>query len=283
MFYHPDLHLHSNVSDGSDTPLQLLEKVRQTDIDLFALTDHDTYQGCRQIQQALQPGDPAFLAGVEFSCRDGLGKYHILGYRYDTNKPSIVDAVQLTHDARRQKAVNRLQFLQENYGYTFTEEEKRQLFANPNPGKPHIVTLLLQKGYIREKAEGFALLGKYHSVERALTPEEAIDAILQADGVPVLAHGILGTGSADLSLVQIEERVKRLKGFGLMGLECYYSGYRPDQQQIMLQLSEQYNLMVTAGSDYHGKNKTVALGETGTPDPEKMQRFYRAVKTLLGI
>lgn len=283
MFLHPDLHLHSTVSDGSDTPLELLEKIRKTDIDIFSLTDHDSYLGCQEIFKHLRPDDPIFLGGIELSCEDEFGKYHILGYCYDVKKVAIRDAVEITNSARREKANNRIHFLEEAHHFRFTQEEIDTLLQNENPGKPHFVSLLLQKGYVSDKAEGFSILSEYHGRERRLTPEEAIDAILLADGIPVLAHGILGDGSDRLSEQEIAERVNRLKYFGLMGVEGYYSSYTEEQTDIMLSLAKKNNLMVTAGSDYHGRNKTVALGDTGTPEPARMERFYRAAQHLLGV
>lgn len=280
-YLHPDLHLHSSVSDGSDTPKELLEKVRAAGIDIFSLTDHDTYMGCSEIRENLREGDPTFVGGIELSCRDKFGKYHILGYCYNVDKPSIQEAAEVTHRARREKAENRFRFLEEKHHFAFTQAEKDAILQNENPGKPHFADLLLKKGYVRDLKEGFAILGQYHGVERRLTPEEAIDAIFLADGIPVLAHGILEDGSGLLTAEQMSERVARLKGYGLMGLECYYSSFTPEQTEIMLSLAARYHLLVTAGSDYHGKNKTVPLGASGDPDPKVMERFYRTVELLL--
>lgn len=283
MYNHPDLHIHSNVSDGSDSPSELLNKVRNTDIDVFSLTDHDAFQGCLTISDNLKAGDPLFIPGIELSCRDSFGKYHILGYCCNTKKQSIRNAVDITHSARREKAENRFRFLEDECNFDFTDDEKDNLLQNENPGKPHFVTLMLKKGYIKDKSEGFKILSGYHGRERRLTPEDAIESILYADGIPVLAHGILADGTKNLTEEQIEERVKRLKEYGLMGLECYYSSYTDEQTKIMLLLAHKYNLMVTAGSDYHGKNKTVVLGDSGSPDSEEMNRFYLAVNKLLGM
>ena len=281
-YVHPDLHLHSDVSDGSDSPAGLLERVREAGIDIFSLTDHDTYLGCDEVRKNLTDGDPTFLGGIELSCVDGCGKYHILGYCYDVNKESIREAAEVTHRARRDKARHRIRYLEEVCGFTFTEDELCELLSNENPGKPHFVALLMKKGYVSTKKEGFELMDGYKGKERKLTPEEAVGAILNADGIPVLAHGILGDGSELLTPEEMDARVERLKGYGLMGLECYYSSYTEEQTDIMLSLAEKYNLLVTAGSDYHGANKTVPLGAVGNPDPEKMERFYRAVHKLLG-
>ncbi|MGN0405014.1 MAG: PHP domain-containing protein [Bariatricus sp.] len=281
IFKNPDLHMHSIYSDGTDTPSSLLQKVKAAGIDLFSLTDHDSCDGCVEMQKVLQPDDPAFIYGVEFSCRDGKGKYHILGYGYDPEKSSIIEAVQITHSARLDKAKNRLKYLEDQYGFVFSEEEQNEFFALENPGKPHLAKMMLARGYVTEKSEAFRILGGYHGKERYLSPEEAIDAILFADGIPVLAHGILADGSKVLTEEETEERISRLKVNGLMGVECYYSGFTDLQKNIMLKFAETYNLFVTAGSDYHGANKTVKIGNTNQPSPEVMQRFYKALSRLL--
>ncbi len=277
----PDLHIHSIFSDGSDTPKSLIENVRKAGLDVFALTDHDTYLGCEEVKKMLSPFDPYFIPGVELSCEGEFGKYHILGYCYDINKSSIKEAVEYTHGVRMRKVDKRFAFLSENYGFTFTNDEKEMIRKQENPGKPHFVNLMLKKGYIEEKSKGFDILAEYKNEERVITPEEAIDAIFSADGIPVLAHGILADGSKNLSKEEIENRVSTLKKCGLMGLECYYSSYTEEQKNTMLELSEKYNLLVTAGSDYHGVNKPVKLGDTNNPDPEVMKRFYSTVLKLL--
>ncbi len=276
----PDLHIHSIYSDGSDTPSELIENVKKAGVDIFALTDHDAYAGCQKVRELLQPGDPYFIGGVELSCRDTVGKCHILGYAYDISKIYVVELINKMHKARMTKAENRFNFLKEKFGIVFTEDELQEIMKLKNPGKPHIANLMVKKG-IATRDRAFEILNKFRDPGFQLTPEEAIDAILKSDGIPVLAHGILGEGSENLSAEAIEERVVRLKGEGLMGLECYYSKYTPEQQEIMLSLAKKYNLLVTAGSDYHGKNKSVKLGETNSPSPEVMKRFYLAVGRLL--
>lgn len=280
-FKNPDLHMHSVFSDGTDSPQKLIENVRSAGIDIFSLTDHDTAEGCTEVQKCLAEGDPQFIGGIEFSCADEVGKYHILGYGYGVNKSSFRDAVEFAHNIRMEKLKNRFVFLKERYGFTFTPEEEASVKSQSNPGKPHFVALMLKKGYIATKEEGFALFSGYRSSVELFSPEAAIGAILNADGIPVLAHGILADGSKNLTEAEIEQRVTRFKKAGLMGLECYYSGYSPEQKRIMLDLAEKQNLLITAGSDYHGTNKTVRLRETNNPDPARLKRFYTAVSYLL--
>ena len=277
----PDMHMHSVYSDGTDTPRILIDNVRKAGIDLFALTDHDTAEGCSAVQELLQPGDPRFIGGIEFSCKDQYGKYHILGYCYDPEKSAIKETVKFSHDIRIRKLINRFAYLKQEFGFTFSDSEREALMALPNPGKPHFAALMLEKGYVKTKSDGFAAFENYHGTEPSLSPEDAIDAIYRADGLPVLAHGILADGSRSLTEQEIESRVARFKQAGLMGLECYYSTFTPEQKAIMLSLAKKYNMFVTAGSDYHGTNKPVKLGQTNDPDLSDLQRFYAVIEQLL--
>lgn len=280
-FTNPDLHMHSRLSDGTDSPEDLLALVRDAGIGMFALTDHDCYLGCDRISSIRKPSDPIFLSGIEFSCRDGDGKYHVLGYGFDTKKESIRRAADITHNARLAKLQGRLDDLQRRYGFEFDENDYAELRSLKNPGKPHIAAKMIAHGYAKDVPHAFSLMEGYRSTERYLSPLEAIDAILQADGIPVLAHGPLGDGGQDLSDEEIERRVLMMKECGLMGLECYYSGFTARQTGLMLALADKYNLFSTAGSDYHGTAKSVRLGDTGErPDPERMMRFYRAAALM---
>ena len=106
-----DLHMHSTVSDGTDTPEEILARVREAGIALFAVTDHDAVKAGRIIPPLLAEGDPAFLTGAEFSCRDEEGKYHILGYGYDPDAEPIRKLVETGHGLRMNKVQARLDFL----------------------------------------------------------------------------------------------------------------------------------------------------------------------------
>ncbi len=275
-----DLHMHSTVSDGTDSPRELLEQVRKAGLRVFALTDHDAVLGCLEIRSLLRPGDPRFLTGVEFSCRDELGKYHILGYRYDPDAPTIRSVVRLGHGYRMKKLRDRLDRLKADFGIVFPEQEERGLFALDNPGKPHLGNLLVRFGYAANKEEAFRVyLNRFHSPNDYVRPEEAIRGILGAGGIPVLAHPCYGDGDQLILGQELEDRVRRLTGFGLLGLEGYYSGFTCKLREQVLSLADRYGLYVTAGSDYHGRNKLIGIGETGyeagASVPEGWTRFFR--------
>lgn len=278
-----DLHLHSCFSDGTNNPEDLPGLAKEAGVEFFALTDHDSIAGCDRVVSALSDFSPLFIRGVEFSCEDEEGKYHILGYGYNNELPSIHKAVGIGHDNRVKKAENRVRFLKEKFGYTFSAEEQMELYSQINPGKPHFVNLMLRKGLVANREEGFARFQGFIEDEYRIAPEYAVQAILESDGIPVLAHGLLGDGTALLSEKELEKRVRRLKEAGLKGMECFYSGYTREQQDISIRIAENNHLLITAGSDYHGANKTVRIGETGLDNPIWMEAFFNAVKDRIII
>lgn len=259
-----DLHMHTTVSDGTDSPEGILDKVRSAGLALFSVTDHDAVKGCRIIQALLTPDDPAFLTGVEFSCKDEEGKYHILGYGFDPEAEPICRVVEKGHNFRMNKVRLRLDFLKERFGFDFPREEIRALLARDNPGKPHIGNLMMKYGYARSMDEAIKdYMDQMHFRNEYVRPEEAICGILASGGVPVLAHPCYGSGDELILGAALESRVRRLMDFGLRGLEAYYSGFSSKLRAQVLSLAERFSLCVTAGSDYHGTNKLIALGDTG--------------------
>ena len=278
-----DLHIHTTVSDGSDAPEDIIGRVRDAGISLFAVTDHDAVKGCSIIRTCLKQGDPGFINGVEFSCKDGFGKYHILGYGYDPETEAIQSLVEKGHQLRMKKVLARLDFLENEYGFVFPEEEIRNLLAMDNPGKPHIGKLMVKLGFAGTKEEAIRnYINRLKIKIEYLHPEEAVQGILKAGGVPVLAHPFFGSGSQMIVDDEMVNRLKRLIGFGLEGVEAFYSGFSPDLIKQMLEYADLFGLYVTAGSDYHGKNKAVRLGDTkideDTPPVPGMVRFLNRVR-----
>ena len=262
-----DLHMHTTVSDGSDTPEEIFARVKEAGIRCFAVTDHDAIRGCQVILGLLQKGDPDFLCGAEFSTRDENGSYHILGYHYDPESESIRNLVEYGHSLRMRKVTARLDFIKKEFGFDFPEEEISTLLAMDNPGKPHIGNLMIRHGYARNMEEALKkYLNKLHFRNASVRPEEAIAGILGAGGIPVLAHGFFGSGDQLILGDEMDARLRRLMDFGLQGVEAFYSGFTAKLSGEMLEFAARYSLYVTAGSDYHGSNKLVVLGDTGMED-----------------
>ena len=282
-----DLHLHTMISDGTDTLEQLLTHLREEEIDLFSVTDHDAIKGGSLVPGLLKGDAPAFIRGVEFSCRDDLGKYHILGYGYDPDRGSILDLVQRGHALRMAKTSARIAHLQESFGMEFPQEEIQEILNLDNPGKPHIATMMIRHGYADSISEGIA---KYLNGQAFRTlfldPGDAIEAIISSGGIPVLAHPTYGSGDELILGEEMEQRLLRLMKHGLAGLEAFYSGFTRKIRQELLGLAEKYDLYVTAGSDYHGENKMVQMGDTGLTDmdsaPPGLNRFLQDVQIITG-
>ena len=273
-----DLHMHSTVSDGTDTPEQLLDRVKAAGLTLFAVTDHDAVKGGRVLRTLCTPADPRFVCGVELSCRDEGGKYHILGYGFDPDAAPICDLVEHSHQLRMNKVTGRLRGLASEFGVTFPQAEVDALLAMDNPGKPHIGNLMVKYGFAESKEDAITnYIDRIHLHSEYIRPPEVIAAILDSGGIPVLAHPVYGSGDQLILGEELNERVRHLIGLGLRGLEAFYSGFSEKMRAAVLALADTYGLYVTAGSDYHGANKLVALGDTGlanVPDlPDGLRRF----------
>ena len=274
--------MHTTVSDGTDTPEELLVKVRNAGFTAFSVTDHDAVKAGEIIRGHLADGDPKFVEGAEFSCKDEEGKYHVLGYRYDPDHSAMKALVAYGHSLRMKKVRARLDFLQSEFGFTFPEEEIKKLLALDNPGKPHIGNLMVKYGYAATKEEAIdRYINRARVKNEYVRPEEAIGSILAAGGIPVLAHPFFGSGDELILGEDMENRLQRLTGYGLQGIEAFYSGFTPKLRENALTMADEFNLYVTAGSDYHGKNKMVTLGDTGLDEetvcPERLERFIREV------
>ncbi|MCR5686954.1 MAG: PHP domain-containing protein [Lachnospiraceae bacterium] len=276
-----DLHMHSTVSDGTDTPEEILKNAIASGLDLFALTDHDDVKGCTAIMPLIKPDGPAFITGVEFSCRDDDGKYHILGYGYDPGSESILSVVRKGHNIRMGKLDARLDGLKREFGFEFSKEDCDMLHAINNPGKPHIGNLMTKYGFSESKQDAIDnYLNKLKVRSEHVSPREAIEGILGAGGIPVLAHPAYGSGDQLILGDDMDMRLKKLVEYGLKGMEVFYSGFTDKLIKGMHDFAERYGLYMTAGSDYHGSNKLVAMGDTGLTGtfddwPEGLKDFIK--------
>ena len=278
-----DLHMHTTISDGTDTPQELIGAVKAAGISLFSVTDHDAVKAAEILPPLLKGTPLRFIPGVEFSCKDEKGKYHILGYGFDPRGEAIGSVVAYGHSLRMKKLLARLEFLKTEFGFSFSQEEIDRLCALDNPGKPHIGNLMVAYGYAKTKEEAISqYIDRVHFKNEYVRPEQAISGILASGGIPILAHPFYGSGNELILGEEMEERLCRLKEFGLQGLEAFYSGFSLKLQNEALSLAKKHGFYVTAGSDYHGTNKLVKLGDNGLDEnadyPDGLLRFLEAVK-----
>ena len=273
-----DLHMHSTVSDGTDTPEQLMANVIAAGIGVFSVTDHDAVKSALIFRPVLRAGGPRFIPGVEFSCKDEQGKYHILGYGFDPVAVAVNAVVEHAHSLRMRKVQARLDFLRDEFGVCFPPEEIENLLAMDNPGKPHIGNLMVKFGFAGSMDDAISnYINRFRFSGGFIRPEEAIGGILASGGIPVLAHPFYGSGDELIVGDDMDARLRRLMDCGLRGIEAFYYGFTAKLRNEALALADRYDLFVTAGSDYHGGNKLVALGDTGldawTEYPRGLQRF----------
>lgn len=262
-----DLHLHSTASDGTDTPEVILQKISTSEgIKIFALTDHDTISGIEKIQ-SLIPANIFFINGVEFSCKTESGfKCHILAYFYDSSNADFQKILQQGKNLHKEKLFHRLNFLAELYGINFAENEIAEISKNEVAGKPHIVNFVSEKlGLDKKKIYDDLRKCKFNS---RLDASAVISVIKNAGGVAIWAHPLGGEGEKILSQTEFQTHFEELINLGIEGLECYYSRYTNEQEKFLAATASENNLLISGGSDYHGTNKNISLGELGTEKPE---------------
>lgn len=254
-----DLHVHSNCSDGSCTPEELVELAIQNDLVAFALTDHDTVEGVERAMKAAEERHIQVIPGVELSCEYEISpsrkkEIHILGYNLDYNQPELcetLDAVAKERDDRNRKMCENLN----QDGYPIDYESLMERFKNTIVTRAHFARFLMEKGAIPSIDSAFKKIlaqdGPYFVMRKYLTPERGIELIKKAGGIPVLAHPLL----YKMSVTELHNLLTELKGYGLQGIEAMYSRNRGNDEAFVRKLASEYDLFITGGTDFHGVNK----------------------------
>lgn len=256
-----DMHLHTTASDGSYSPAEVVQMVREAGVKVFSLTDHDTIAGANEVQDKI-PEDMEFYKGIEFSCEIGDIKCHILGYSYDDEHPSFKEALAAAEAKREDKLAIRIEHLREVDGIELTHEEVEELESIPSAGKPHIANILMCRGIYGTRTE---IINKYleFGVDNRIPAELAIKAIKSSGGFAIWAHPLGGENEAHMNRDELEAKLDVLQSIGIEGLECFYSRYDEAETAMLLDVAESRGLLVSGGSDFHGKNKNVEIGELG--------------------
>ena len=259
-----DLHIHTTASDGSDSPLELLDKLRAAGIRVFSVTDHDTIEGVLALEGKI-PGELTFLRGVEFSCVSPAGKCHILGYGYDPAHPALLDALEEGRQLRLEKLERRLERLRADFGIGLTGQELAWLHSRNSPGKPHLGQILLKRGLGADLDDAIrTYLGDVPGRDR-IDASTAVRAIEAAGGRSVWAHPLGGEGEKRLTREKFDAQLRNLLGYGIRGMECWYSRYAMEEVRFLQSRARAHGLTVTGGSDYHGSNKqNLRLGQLNT-------------------
>ncbi len=248
-----DLHTHSLKSDGSMTPAEVVREAEKAGLAAIALSDHDTVDG---IEEAVAEGEKIgveVIPAIEFSVISET-ETHILGYFIDINNPDLKRVMSEVVDLRIRRNEVTCRRLNE-LGFDITLEEVRELAPNNFVGRAHFARVLMDKGYTKSVKEGFdkyMSAGQYaYCEQQRLTAKEAIELIKKCGGLSFLAHPHLTKFDDD----KIRMYIKELKGYGLDGIEGYYTDYTPEMQEKYQSMAKEMGLMISGGTDFHAKMK----------------------------
>ncbi len=273
-----DLHSHSTASDGVHTPTETVKMAKEAGLRAFAITDHDTVGG---VEEGLRTGREIgieVIPGIEMSSLANGQDIHVLGYYVNHTDPTFLQKLKELRETRGSRNRMMVEKLRE-LGIDITIEEvkaRKEGMDNQNVGRPHIAEVLIAKGVVQSMNEAFdKYLGKdgqaYCNPER-IPPEKAIDLIIEAGGVPVLAHP---------GLYEDDALVERIIQQGLIGIEVYHPDHDELAELRYLKLAEKYQLLVTAGSDFHGsRNGSMYHAPIGTStiDPSVIDKLKDKAK-----
>lgn len=276
-----DLHIHSTISDGRFSPGEVVRKAAERGLTFMALADHDSVDGIAAALAAAKSfPDLKVIPAVEISTDVPSGEVHILGYFIDYTSHKLREALvrfRNSREMRAQRMVAKLSAL----GIHIEWPRVQQIAGDGSVGRPHIAQAMLEKGYIASIKEAFekyiARNGPAYAEREKMTPVEAVELIVQANGLPVMAH--------PFTVPEPEALVAEMRTAGLVGIEVYYNGYTADVINRLVGLAKKFHLITTGGSDYHGlddSNETM-MGAVTVPGESVERLIALADKRALNL
>lgn len=269
-----DLHMHSTASDGTDTPGTIVTKCKKLNLQLAAVTDHDTIDGQKEAIETARKLKTNYITGIEFSVKHE-GELHLLGYGIDIHNKELVKNLEILRESRIKRVEDIVARLQERKIKISMEDIIRNAKGN-SIGRPHIALAMIEKGYVSNFAEAFTKYlneGGLCYVQRwKIDQKKAFELVLAAGGTPVLAHPKF------IKTNDFEGLVKTAKDMGLAGIEAYYPAHNDLEAAKFEEIAKKYNLIVTCGSDYHGKiraHSAIACEKRTSPYLEKSVEFLK--------
>jgi 3',5'-nucleoside bisphosphate phosphatase len=246
-----DLHSHSSVSDGTEPPAVVIRRAAAADLDVIALTDHDTVAGHREAAGAL-PAGLTLLPGAEISCRLDGHSVHMLAYLFDPENDTLAGEMAEIRESRLYRARAMVDKLNE-LGVPVTWEQVSEVAAGGVVGRPHIARAMIQAGTVSSIDEAFTPEwigpgGRAHVSRYALDPVKAIRLVRRAGGVTVLAHP---RGAARGWQIP-DDVIADLAAVGLTGIEVNHPQQDDKERGRLRELAHSLGLVVSGGSDDHG-------------------------------
>ena len=266
-----DLHIHTKFSDGTNSVEEIIEECKKLGIKYASITDHDTNEACKYLNnnydllENLETYNIKMINGIEFSSIIDGNKIHLLGYNYDFDNKELLKVIDIGKQKRYNKFLLRIKAMKEQLGIelsknSFNELNKRKDFI----GKPILAHYMVKDGIFKSFEDCFSKcfdIIKLNPLETRVDARLIIPAINKANGICIWAHPLGGINEPKISYKEVEKIIELLLPLGLRGIECYYSLYTKIEADNLVKIAKKYNLLVSAGSDYHGLNKKVKIGE----------------------
>jgi predicted metal-dependent phosphoesterase TrpH len=270
-----DLHAHTSVSDGTETPAELVAAAIEAGLDVVAITDHDATSGWSDAFEAARGTGLAVVPGLELSTQLDNASVHVLGYLVDPTHPALVAETERIRGERLHRAQSMVDRIAVDYPDLNWDRVLEHTAADATVGRPHIADALVALGHVPDRTAAFQSIlhwqGGYYRPHEAPPPLEGVRIIVAAGGVPVIAH----PGARGPERVLSDRRMRELVDAGLAGLEIAHRDNPPASRTRLSRIAERFGLLTTGSSDYHGAGKPNRLGEN-TTDPETYARIVAA-------
>ncbi len=273
-----DLHTHSSVSDGTETPAELMRTARAAGLDVVALTDHDTTDGWAAAREA-RPAGLTVVPGMELSCRwfpddQPPISVHLLAYLFDPDSAALSAERARLREERLGRGERIVDALAAD-GYPVVWAEIVEASAGGVVGRPHVARALVRAGVVASVDAAFATLlhhrSPYYASKADTDVRHGIALVRAAGGVPVFAHGL----ATKRGRVVDDAAIAAMAEAGLLGLEVDHPDHSEDERRHLRGLAADLGLLVTGSSDYHGTNKATPIGACAT-DPGQFEALVAA-------
>lgn len=250
-----DLHVHSVLSDGTDSPRDIVDKAKTLGIDVLSITDHDCIGAVKQVGDYAEQNGITYVNGVELSTF-ATCEIHVLGYCFDPDNARLLEKLDYFEKKRKERAGLILDRL---FQLGIKLDRDSLPTDSASVGRLHIAKLMVAQGFAASIPEAFdkylGANGKAYYPSKRITPMQGVELIKQAKGLPVIAHPL-----RFLQQGKIVPLIEGLKPFGLEGIEAYYPVHDAATCATLNRLARKYGLIATGGTDYHGGNRNVELG-----------------------
>ena len=261
-----DLHTHSNASDGTDSPAQLITKAHAQGLKVIALTDHDSTAGWDAAMAALRPSMDLVL-GAEISCQASGGfSVHMLGLLFNGADEVLQNSMAKVRENRIGRMERIITRLNEAGIEISMADVENEIEEGATLGRPHLADALVRKGIAKSRDGVFAELlhnnSKFYIPHYSPSPEEVIKMIKAAGGVAVIAHPFASLRGRTID----ESAFSGMVAAGLDGIEIFHRDHLPEQQELLLRIAREFDLVATGSSDYHGEGKLNLLAEFTTSE-----------------